>query len=160
MTTARVRHRDYVPYGWIAIEFCEVEFFGTRARQIEEEWKKICNERYNKYNNLVEALKFKKNKAQQEIDKLSGELKESKPWYRPWHNKTEKDIIKKIDELIENINGLDRSIKRNEDMRFFAQSEKKRNLENLLKRSGFVLTNTAAAGDECVTYTDIWTSER
>lgn len=160
MTTARVKHRDYVPYGWIAIEFCEVEFFGKRARELEEEWNKIKSERYNKYDRVVKALEFKKNKAQKEINELSDSIKKSKPWYRPWYNKTEKEILAKINKLIKDIDGFNDGIKNNGDMRFFAQSEEKRNIENLLERSGFVLTDTTAAGDECVTYTDIWTSEK
>ena len=40
-TTCRIEHRDYVPYGWIAIEFCDVEFMGKNAKQYEREWHDI-----------------------------------------------------------------------------------------------------------------------
>ena len=36
-TTCRVKHRDYVPYGYIAIEFCRVEFTGKDWKKYEKE---------------------------------------------------------------------------------------------------------------------------
>lgn len=40
-TTAIVKHRDRVPYGWIAIKFCSVEFLGPLARELDNKWHDI-----------------------------------------------------------------------------------------------------------------------
>ncbi|MDD6023618.1 MAG: hypothetical protein PUC06_05165, partial [Oscillospiraceae bacterium] len=58
ITTAKITYRDYVPYGWIALKFCRVEFYGYRAKELERKWDGIKNVRYTNYNALV-----KKNKS-------------------------------------------------------------------------------------------------
>lgn len=160
MTTAKVKHRDYVPWGWIAIEFCDVEFFGERAKELDSAWHKITHARYKEYDDIVSSLVANRMVLENNIKKMSEELKALKPWYRPWYNKKEKEIIKKIDSTQSSVFKLNEDIERNESLRFYKASEKRRKLERFLEEKGLVLTNTTAAGDECITYTDIWSDNK
>jgi len=155
-TTAKIKHRDYVPWGWIAIEFCDVEFYGARAKELEKEWHEIEFAKYHEQKPIAENYKTQKYQLEKEIKDIQKQLKESKKWYRFWYNKDEKNLIHLINEKSTTIKNLEVKIESVESDMFYKASTLLRKVEHFLKNKGFVLTNTTAAGDECVTYTDIW----
>lgn len=155
-TTAKVKHRDYVPWGWIAIEFCDVKFFGERAKELEEKWREIEFSKYRMQRPIVDECELKKSVLQEEIEELRKKLKVSKKWYRPWYTKEEKQFISSINKKTNDIVTLDGEIAVAKDNMFYDASVLRRKAEKFLERNGFVLTSSTAAGNECVTYTDIW----
>ena len=56
-TTAKVEHRDYVPWNYIALRFCHVNFYGFRAEEMKQKWEDIENKRYQKYNSIYKENK-------------------------------------------------------------------------------------------------------
>ena len=40
---------------------------------------------------------------------------------------------------------------------FYKAKELVQKAENFLKENGFILTNVTSNGNECITYTDLWT---
>ena len=158
-TTAKVEHRDYVPWGWIAIEFCDVNFYGFRAEEMERKWSAIKNKRYDKYDSL-----FKQNETQikdwrNAASAIRNQVKRSKPFYRFWYNKTEKDLLATADKLSSQANKLEAENQEVKNKRFFGVYECHRKIEDLLQQNGFVLTHTSSGGEKCVTKTEVWTRE-
>jgi chromosome segregation ATPase len=155
MKTAKVQYRDYVPYGYIAIEFCDVEFYGDDSNKLKEGWEKIKKDRYHKYDTAVNRLQYR-------LDSLTAtrkdleKIKNAKPWFRFWYNKEEKEAIAKIEDIFNDIVKIEEQIEEYENLRHMTAQETKRVLEEFLKDNGFVLTNTDSSGIECVTHTDIW----
>ena len=156
MTTAQVKHRDYVPWGWIAIEFCDVEFFGERAKELKDKWSDITMARYRKYKGLVEELETKKSDLENEHQRLVKELKSTRRWYRFWYNEKENQLEKQVYNTYSKIQEIDKDIEKYNDMCFYGSIEKRLKLEKFLQEQGLVLDNSNAVGDECITYIDIW----
>lgn len=156
MTTAQVKHRDYVPWGWIAIEFCDVEFFGERAKELKDKWSDITMARYRKYKELVEELETKKSDLENEHQRLVKELKSTRRWYRFWYNEKENQLEKQVYNTYSKIQEIDKDIEKYNDMCFYGSVEKRLKLEKFLQEHGLVLDNSNAVGDECITYIDIW----
>ena len=155
-TTAKVKHRDYVPWGWIAIEFCDVKFYGVRAKELEEKWRDIEFFKYREQKPIVEECELEKSVIEKEIEELQRSLNTSKKWYRPWYTKEEKQFISSINKKRNAIENLDEQIAMAKDNMFYDAATLRRKAEQFLQNNGFALTNTTAAGDRCVTYTDIW----
>ena len=158
-TTAKVEHRDYVPWGWIAIEFCDVNFYGFRAEEMERKWSAIKNKRYDKYDSL-----FKQNETQikdwrNAASAIRNQVKRSKPFYRFLYNNTEKDLLATADKLSSQANKLEAENQEVKNKRFFGVYECHRKIEDLLQQNGFVLTHTSSGGEKCVTKTEVWTRE-
>lgn len=175
-TTAKVEHRDYVPRGWIAIEFCNVYFYGFRAEEMKRKWRDIEHKRYVQYDPLYEENEAKIQNMRNQINAINAQKeslinsKPSKPFYRFWYNKSEKARISEIDKLLDELSKqadkltveADKLEKENEEIgakRFFEVYECHRLIENLLNENGFVLTHTSSDGEECVTKTEVWTLE-
>ena len=158
-TTAKVEHRDYVPYGWIAIEFCRVNFFGARAEKMEEKWDAIKRERYIKYTSLYEENEKTIQDFRDQANIIRRNIKNSKPFYRFWHTKTEKDMLSKAKSLSTQADKLEKENEKISSKRFFGVYECHRKIENLLIQNGFVLTSTSSSGDSCTIETEIWTLE-
>lgn len=175
-TTAKVEHSDYVPYWWIAIEFCYVDFYGFRAEEMRKKWRDIKHKRYVKYDSIYKANEIKIKNLHDQINDIQGK-KESltnskpiKPFYRLWYNKEEKEKISQINKLLDEsskkadrltfeANKLTRENKKVKDKKSFEVHECHRKIENLLEQNGFVLTHTSSQGEECVTKTEVWTLE-
>ena len=158
-TTAKVEHRDYVPWGWIAIEFCHVKFYGFRADVMRKKWDAIENERYQKYNPIYEANEIKIKSLRSQSATIYKQVKESKPFYRFSYNEAEKEMLANAHKLSKQAYELD---KENEELgpkRFFNVYECHGKIEELLQQNGFVLTHTSSDGEECVTKTEVWTLE-
>lgn len=158
-TVAKIRHRDFVPEGWFAIEFCEVNFYGFRAKEMDKKWRDIIVERFEKYNPLFEENKIKIKEMRDKAEDLQEQVSKSQQFFRFWYTPAEKEKIKEAHEITIQANKLE---KENEDLaqlRFFGQYEEIRRIEELLEENGFILTSTSSEGGECVVETDIWTLE-
>ncbi len=158
-TTAKVTHRDYVPYNWIAIEFCDVEFYGFRAEEMKRKWDNIKSKRYYTYNSLYEEQKAKIQNLRDKSEALYEQIKLSKPFYRFWYNKKEKEMLSEAYNLSNQADKLEKENKKILDKRLFNVYECHTEIEKLLQQNGFALTFTSSRGDECVTDTEIWTLE-
>ncbi len=78
MTTARVKYRTFVPFGWIAVEFCNVDFFGDDAELLNGMWKEIEYEKYNTVKFSVDRIQTKIKLHEVELDKIRQRIKETK----------------------------------------------------------------------------------
>ena len=158
-TTAKVEHRDYVPWGWIAIEFCNVDFYGFRAKEMEKQWQDIEHQRYFKYNSLFEENETKIQDLRSKSSAILNKVKESKPFYRFWYNKMEKQMISEANELSSQANKLEEENEEVGKKRFFGTYECHTKIEELLQQYGFVLTSVSSRGNECITKIEVWTLE-
>lgn len=178
-TTCKVKHRDYVPYGWIAIEFCEVDFMGKDAKLYENEWHEIKFAKYDKrekeIKEIEEELKSIKKAAEdiakQEI-RLEYEirnLRKKLPIFKRLFKGDTEEIKDKKAELEKIINTKNCKIKNyyvltelkkdlDED-KFYSQSELMRKIERYLKDKGFRIINSSQSGGECKEQIDIWQKE-
>ena len=156
-TTAKVEHRDYVPWSWIAIEFCDVDFYGFRAREMEIKWREIKNQRYDKYNSIYEENEKIIRNLQNKAKEILKKVEESKPFYRFWYNKKEKQMLSEANNLSSQAYKIKEKNEEVEKKRFFGTYECHRKIEELLTQNGFVLTSTSSSGNECVTKTEVWT---
>lgn len=153
-TTAIVEHRDYVPYGWFAIEFCDVKFLGPNSDELDDQWHKIEYKKYDEKKLLINEREVCKDNLLKQIEKFKEKI--NRPWYRFWYNSEEKELIKKIEILEEEIAECDAEIEELEDDKFYSATEKVRMAEEFLTEKGFVLHNHSSSGEECVTHKDIW----
>lgn len=159
MTTARVKYRNHVPYGWIAVEFCDVRFFGDKATELNLKWENIKCEKSRKQQYKIDnLLVFKKNC---EIEKANAarDLKQSKDWWRFWNNKYEQGLKCKIKELNQSIKKINLEIQSIQTNKYYDVFTLIHKAEKFLDDNKFVLKSSNAAGSECITYTDIWELE-
>ncbi len=174
-TTAKIEHRDYVPHGWLAIKFCYVHFYGFRSEEMKKKWTGIALTRYDKYNRLCEQNKTTIQYLNNQINEINSHKKAliaskpSKPLFRFWYNKSEKEkiceinknldeISKQVSDLTIQVDNLEKENKRIEDKKYDVY-EIHREIEDFLQQNGFVLTSTSATGNECITETEVWTLE-
>lgn len=157
-STATVKHRDHVPYGWIALEFCSVNFAGPRADELGEAWRKI---EYSKLHDT--EAKIKKLEGRVEAFELDKKILKTnahkKPWYYFWKTKEEKELAQKLDEYDDKIYQLQRQIEKLEKEKFFDSYTLRHKAEKFLEEHGFYLHSTSSSGDECVTHTEIYWSD-
>lgn len=158
-TTAKVEHRDYVPWGWIAIKFCKVKFYGFRAKEMEKKWGDIESNRYITYNSLYEKNEIRIQNMHNKASAIHKQIKASKPFYRFWHNKVEKEMLSEANKLSNQAYELEKENEEVGNKRLFDVFECHTQIENLLQQNGFVLTSTSSSGNECVTKIEVWTLE-
>lgn len=157
-TIATLKYRDYVPHGWIAAEFCNLEVMGVRdsiVKSVDNEWNDVKFEKYDKIKEEIAALEAQKVLLNAEADDLDAKYKSSKKWYR-FANATEKAWKNSAAMKRSEIDQIDSKIQALDDDKFFTASELKRRAHDLLVRHGFVLINTSSSGNECVTHTEVW----
>lgn len=156
-TTAKIEHRDYIPWGWIAIPFCRVSFQGADADAMQREWGKITSARFQQYNTLVEEGEARIESLNNKIKMIQDEI--HKPWYRPWYNASEKAKLSQIATIRKEIEQIELDNVENKKKRFYDSYECHRHAETFLNKNGFYLTHTSTSGDECKTHTEIWTKD-
>ena len=159
MTTARLKYRNYVPYNWIAIEFCNVKFFGNNSDSFDREWDNIRYEKYRKCRANIDALSKNCSLIERQQNSILSELnglQKEKPWWRIWKTDYEKELIKKVSHMYSNIEKIRLDIERAEANRIYSAQTLVRKAERMLSQNGFVLKSSNTEGTECVTYTDIW----
>lgn len=159
MTTARLKHRDYVPYGWIAIEFCDIEFFGDNSSLYTKKWEDIKYKKYHECKSKIDALSTRRRLIERQrnsiLSELSG-LQEEKPWWKIWKTDYEKELIKKVFRMDSDIEIIEVDIERVKDDQFYDITTLVRKAERMLNENGFILKSSNASGTECITHTDIW----
>lgn len=158
-TTAKVKHRDYVPWGWYALEFCHVNFYGFRADEMYRKWDAIKDKQYAEYNSIFKQNEIQIKDWRNVANAIRNQVKKSKPFYRFWYNKTEKDLLATADKLSSQADELEEKNKEVKIKRFFDVFECRIKIEDLLQQNGFVLTHTSSSGEECVIETEVWTRE-
>lgn len=166
-TTAKIEHRDRVPYGWIATKFCDVNFYGFRAEEMETKWANIKREQYIKYAPLYEKNATQIQNLRNQINAIHAQKDSliNSNFYPlryeelPEVSKLWNELSKQADELTMQVNELEKENKEIGNKRFFGIYECHRRIENFLQQNGFVLTHTSSKGYECVTEIEVWTLE-
>jgi archaellum component FlaC len=156
--TATITYRTYIPWGWIAIPFCRVEFMGSDNKlieQLEDKWHDVEFEKYHEMDNLIKGLKTNIELLSSQIEQLETEYKQSKKWYR-FANKKERQLKKEIENKQASIFQINGQIKKYDNDRFYDATELRTKATRFLSDNKFVLMNKSSAGDECVTHTEIW----
>lgn len=157
MTTARVKHRDYIPYGWVAIEFCDVDFFGNDAERFDSAWREITYAKYDQIQPEIKRIQKHIAECDEKIGAIEQELNQLRRWWRFWKTPEENELLQKKSLLTQDIiEARERNDFLQKDM-FYKAKELVCKAEHFLKENGFILTNTSSDGNECVTHTDLWT---
>lgn len=165
MNTARIRHRDYIPWGWIALEFCNVDFYGPEADVLKKEYDAILCAHYEKNKATLASLEQDKENAENEIETIQqkiSEIKASSPWWKFWDTEKKEKIAEMRNEIVslnKRIASLETSIENKKKKLFMSSLDKRYAAEKILRDNGFILTNTTSEGSECVTHTDIWSKQ-
>lgn len=152
--TARVEHRDYVSYNWVAVKFCRVEFHGKLAGEMKKKWRKAENELINQSKNRYQMKLNKVLDLRREADEILKEVKSGKPFYRFWYNEAERKRVAKARKLHERAEKIEASAKE-----YPTAYETYRCVEKFLQQEGFVLMHTESRGKECITKTELWKLE-
>ena len=153
-TSAKVEHRDYIPWGWIAIPFCRVSFSGEKATEMEKKWSDITHARYVEYNSIYEENLVRIKNLTSRIEEIENSI--HKPWYRFWETAEEKSKQKQIATIRHDIEAIELNNVEVGKKRWFNSYEYRSRLENLLQKNGFYLHDTSSSGEECTTHTEIW----
>ena len=156
ITTCRVEHRDYVPYGWIAVEFCDVEFFGLMKDEYEKQWREVKYNKCHIYDAKIEELNEGLKNLTNQIHDLEVELKECRCWWKFWNTKEEVAIKNEWYKLNTKKPQIEAAIEKYENDRFYDLSELMIKIEKLLNDNGFILKNSSSTGGGCSMTTDIW----
>lgn len=156
MTTAKIKYRTYVPYGWIAIEFCYVEFFGDNNTSLEKEWHDIKFKKYREKQPTIDSLNARNIDLKKDEDILRNQINFIHKWWKIFGSKNEKLLWNQVFNIRENMNNINNEIKKHESDLFYSASELKHKTERFLESKGFIFDATSSAGSECVTHTDVW----
>ncbi len=103
MTTARVKYRTFVPFGWIAVKFCNVDFFGDETELLNDMWKEVQYEKYNTAKFSVDRIQTSIRLHEVELDKIRQRIKETKRRLLIWKTAEEKELKSKEMALVRNI---------------------------------------------------------
>ena len=158
-TTAKIEYRDRVPYGYVALEYCDVTFYGARAREMANKWHATKNERYLKNKALYKQNKVSIKKLQESANAIMKQVKNAKPFYRFWYTRSEKKQILKAKGLLWQANTLIKANKELEKKLGFSVRDTYTRVAIHLNQNGFVLTHASSAGEKCITKTEVWTLE-
>ena len=171
-TTATIKHRDFVPYGCRAIDFCDVNFHGYRAAEMTQKWSDIVFERFHKYNPIYEKNDTKIQDLRNQLSTIHSQKKSliktkpSRPFYRFWYNKDEKEKILEINKLLDELSKQEKELSKqlnkleteNKEIgrkRFFDTTECYDKLTILLHQNKFILTDISCTKQLCRNEPDI-----
>ena len=156
MTTAKVKYRDHVPYGWIAVEFCDIYFYGENADEFKDRWYAIKYEKYHKQKFKIDNLCVSKEECETKKTDMVKDLKQSKDWRRFWDNKYERSLKYKIKELNQKIAKINSEIQSTQSDMYYSVFTLIYKAEHFLDDNKFVLKSSSSSGSECIVHTDIW----
>lgn len=158
MTTVKMKYRTYVPYGWIAVEFCDLKFFGENEKIYERAWHKIKFAKYNEKEKQIYVYKEKIENINNKIKEIEDKIKNirSEKWWRFWKTDEQKELEHECFELNKSRHICETNIEKCEKERFYSASELVSKANRFLRENGFVLTSSTKNGDECTTTTDVW----
>lgn len=158
-TTAEVTQISYYSLPHTIVTFCDVKFYGFRAEEMNEKWQEIKSERYHTYNSICEQNEKRSENLRAKVRNIHTQIRETRPFYRFWYNKKEKEMVDEADDLIRQANYLE---KENQDLRskrFFDGFEGHKKILEFLIQKGFSLTHTSTEGDEYMKKVDVWVLE-
>lgn len=176
-TTATVTHRDSVPYGCLAYEFCDVEFSGYRSSEMIQKWRDITHKRFNEYNSIYEENKINIQNLHNQLNTIQTQIKTlinskpTRPFYRFWYNKDEKEKVLEINkslnelskqkkELLSQIHKLEKQNEVVKAQRYFDFYECYEEITFFLRQNGFVLTDVSYNRNRYVPDTDIFSCDK
>lgn len=155
-TTAIVTSRLYVPYGWIAIEYCDIDFTGENQKVLSKQWHDIEFSEYDKHDVVVRECKDDIKTKKEEIEAIRSHTKTSKLKWKIWRYKEYQKSKKDIRVLEEEISELKKRKKHHKEKRFKSAVKLHSDAMNFLKENGFLLVSSSDSGGECITTTEIW----
>lgn len=138
-STAKITYRGYVPYGWIAVKFCRIEFSGNDSDIHTRNYHEIEFSELRKYQPTFEQI-------ESQIHVLQKVITDKKRWYH----------IKKLPEEKE-IEELKSKLKVTSDKRFKFHTLLYVEFKNYLKKSGFQQESGYVTGDKCKVENEIYT---
>jgi hypothetical protein len=156
VSTAKVSYRDHVPYGWFAIKYCTVEFFGKDAQKLHDEWHDIEYAKFRKNKPIIEEFESKAKIYREAIRKSEEALTSNKKWWRFWKTKEDKKILADISKNKAALCEAKDIIKKHEDNRYYSAAELHIKAKSFLREKGFLLYDCNSSGDECVDHTEMW----
>ncbi len=159
ITTAEVRHRNYVPFGYIAFEFCNVYFRGSRAEEMEKKWSEVEGVLYAKHDATIAKNEEKIKRLRSEAERLDSQMRNAKPFFRFWYSKEEEELLSRASRLFEEANELERRNERLSEEGGCSVYETYRAVENLLEENNFVKTQISSTGGECPYEIELWKCE-
>ena len=138
-TIAKVKYREYIPYGWSEIDFCDVKFTGSKKIEMSKAWTNIKHARYEKYNEIYEKNKLEIAELIKKANETYKLIKNSRPFYRFWNNREETKKIAQADEMLQKANKLELENEKVGAKRFFTIDESRQKIRQLLTDSDFSL---------------------
>lgn len=156
-TTAILKYRCYIPYGWIAVPFCRLEFTGSETVKFDSKWDKIRT-KLRKQNELTES-EIAKSIAEKrtELEDIQNDLTQFKRWWRFWRTPEEKqlyDTERSIAKQIKSLKEKRERYKTGPSADTLLYEAKK-----LLRENDFTCISVTTDGSECTTYTEVWGRE-
>jgi hypothetical protein len=157
-TIATLKYRNHVPYGWVATEFCHLDFMGIKddlVKSMNDQWHNAEFEKHNMAKEKIVTLNANKELLSAQVSELESKYKQSKKWYR-LANKYEKSLLNEIEQKRCSICDIETAIEQLESDKFFSASELHKKASELLVKNNFILISKSSAGNECITHTEIW----
>lgn len=155
-TTAKVEYRDFVPYGYIAIEFCDISFYGDKYYELDNEWQTIKYKKLHEREKQIEDLNKNKVELNNNIKELQDKRNNTKCKFLFFKTQKEKDLDDQIWKLSRNIYSIDLKIDKLNHDKFYSAIDLEAKAEIFLEDHGFILDSSTSHGDRCATTTDIW----
>lgn len=139
MTTAKFE------YSVQHIGFCipSIIFFGQSAQVFNDKWREIKQD----YMTEDELQSYEKTVSEfldndKRNDDLKREYNSLRRWYRPWDNKRQREIVRKMEQIYERMWVLSDALNNIYIKKFDAAHERLlKNTKHMLKDNGFVMIN-------------------
>lgn len=158
-TIAKMEYRTHVPWGWIAIEYCNINFTGDNAKNYANKWHSIEFEKFHKNDCAQQALAEHKKEIEADLDDARNAYWANQKWYRLWRTKEDRELECKIDSLSEKYNEICEEIEKLEKESFYTASQLVDKAHSFLIEYGFKLLSHNTVGSECVNEIEMWTLE-
>lgn len=157
----RMKYRNHVPYGWIAIEFCNAEFFGDEeeCRRMNSKLNDIVFEKYNANIGKVNAVEDELECLKKEIEQLQREMNENSFFFGLFLNSDGRRCSNRLQTCMDRKDQLEVQLKESRSDLFYSTPEKIRRTTNFLISEGFKFQDKVSSGGECRTYEEVWVLE-
>lgn len=159
MTTAEMKYRACVPYGWVAIKFCDIRFYNDPNNEYSLKWGDIEFDKAYKHKKFIKELEEEINKLEDKKNSLYQEYKSYKKWYRPWLVEEQKEIKKHINVINLDIQHFNEDIQMLEKDKYYEVRQLIRKGHDFLEQNGFRLKSHTINGEQCTTDIEIWEKE-
>ena len=150
MNTAKLKYRDYVSSGWIAIKFCSLDFMGENKEEYKNMWHKIEYENIDEKEKEIEKLKKEIVLIKKEYDKVNIFWRIISKF---WKNRSKSGIVNK---LVKNEREKKKRLEQLEKNKYKDVFTLKREAWELLEKLNFVQVNQSTEGDGAAITTEIY----